>query len=737
MTKKKITQDFINIPKETIEEKGIADVIETDMHTYAKKVLEDRTIPHIYDGFKPVHRRILYTMYKSKYINENKTFKSARVVGDTMGKYHPHGDKSIYEALVNLAVPWKNNIPLIHGEGNFGNIDGDMPAAMRYTEVNMSPKLAKFIFDDIDLVPYTPNYDNSTVEPKYLPVKLPFILFNGTRGIAYSISTNIPQYNPNEILNLMIDMIDKEFWHKGYKEPDVLNFVKGPDFATGCEILFDNENKQKEFVAKKEVSCTTKAKLVLHEKEKEIEISNIPPEITSKRIYDTILELYKNYLEIKSSKKTQRGKQDYLILKDIFNESKNDIAKIILMYNKNQDLKKELVKLLELTKRTVIKSENYKLIFMKENKELTQLTLLEYLITFLNFRKMIVTKRLKKEVDKLNKKLHYEKIILKAVMFIDFIQKLLKQSIKNKKTEKQTKKFLIDEISKKLDITKEDAEIIINLSLIRLASINLEAQEKVIKNLEKEIAKIEKILQSDKAIFKIIKEELEEGKKLFGKERKSPILFKEHFAKKTDKIKDNINYYIIITKDYRIYKFPKDINKKVQDEILYQYELTNKDYIGIIDKNGLYYALKIEKIDFNDYFINKYININLEDIKIIFNNKMDITKLYLLFIFKNGYVKLLKLKSLNNKGFKGLQLTKNEIFDLRLLTEEDINEMNLMLETEDRILYFPIKEISVQGISANGMRGINTDKEIINYEISKTNENLELQHRGYKGKIKQ
>lgn len=733
--KKKIEIDFINIPPETLEEKKMDNVIENNMHTYAKKVLEDRAIPHIYDGFKPVHRRILYTMYKSKYINENKTYKSARVVGDCMGKYHPHGDKSIYDALVNLAVSWKNNVPLIHGEGNFGNIDGDMPGAMRYTEVNMSPKLAKFIFDDIDLVPYVPNYDNSTTEPKYLPVKLPFILFNGTRGIAYSISTNIPQYNPKEILDLMIDMIDKEFWNKEYAKENVLKFVKGPDFATGCEVIFDNEEKQKEFLLNKEINCITKAKLILHEKEKEIEITNIPPEITSKKIYDNILELYKNYLEIKSSKKTQKGKQNYLILKDVFNESKNDIAKIILMYNKNQDLKKEQIKLLELTKRTIIKNENYKLIFIKENKEAVQLTLLEYLKTFLNFRKMIVTKRLEKELEKLNKKLHYENIILKAVMFIDFIQKLLKESIKNKKTEIQTKKYLITEISKKLDITKDDAEIIVNLSLVKLASINIEAQEKVIKKLQKEINKIEKILKSDKDIFDIIKKELEEGKELFGYERKSPVLFKDNLRKKTEKIKNNISHYIVITKDYRIYKFPKDINKKIQDEVLYQFELTNKDYIGIIDKNGYYYALKVDKIDFNDYFINKYFNGDNENIKIIFNNKDDLDK-YLLFIFKNGYVKLLKLKSLNNKGFKGLQLTKNDIYDLKLLTEEEINTMNLILETEDRILYFPIKEIPIQGISANGVRGINTTKEIVNYKISKNEENLELQHRGYKGKIK-
>ena len=304
-----------------IVEKNICELTEEYMKKYGKKVIEDRAIPALIDGLKPVQRRVLYSMYENKQISDMKTVKSARVVGNTMGVYHPHGDKAIYDTVVNMVMPWNNIIPLIKGEGNFSNVDGDSPAAMRYTEITVLNKIAKYLFSDLNLSDYKPNYDNKTKEPIYLLPKIPFLLFNGTTGIAFTIKTVVPQYAPEEIIGLMVFLINNKFWkYKNYDfelkyKNKLLEIFKGPDSSTGCTIELSKQDVEN-FLFKKEA----KAKFVeTFKKFQEIKEEKENNTEESKNIFKGLINDVKDTIKEKTSKK-KKTKDEEKEEKDKTNE---------------------------------------------------------------------------------------------------------------------------------------------------------------------------------------------------------------------------------------------------------------------------------------------------------------------------------------------------------------------------------------------------------------------------------
>ena len=732
--------------KRNLITKNIDELIKSYMTIYGKKVIEDRAFPAIIDGLKPVQRRILYSMYRNKNINDTKTVKSARVVGNCMGTLHPHGDRAVYETIINMVIPWKNIIPLIKGEGNFSNVDGDPAAAMRYTEITIPTKIAKYLFDDLDITNYKPNYDNSMQEPLYLYPKVPFLLFNGTLGIGFAIKTNILQYNPEEIINLLLFLIENKFWKYSnnefkelYKE-QLLEIFKGPDSSTGCEIKINNAEKEKFLFDYTGGKATYQCKIELNEKKSQIIIKSLIPETTSKTIYNELLEMYINYLDIKSSRKdlnkTLKGNASYLALKEKpYNLSKNDKVEIILQYNKKVDLKEELIKLLEKSK-TIKKTFNFNNIFIEilneENITPVYLSLYNYLILFLNIRRKVIIKRLKKEIEGITKEIEYKNLLLFTVLNLEEIQKLIKEHINQKNNNIN---LLYQKMQKKFDLNEKEIKTILNFNLLKLANINIEKLKAEIKKLEEEIKIKNEIIKDNSKIYNIIKKELKEFKKDFKEEikRKSKIII-DTFSK-TNTTKEEIKHNVLISsklldnnkKIFYIKKVPIDLSKKINlGNYDYHKVLRNNEFISFITNKGKLYNIKISNLDLIDKNLNNYVNLE-ENEKIIMFLTNDDVKDKLIFVKEDGYIKAISSKdikeytskNINSNGKKLFKNTAINVIEIHNISDYLYKNSYIELITKSNYVNnFQTNEIPIQGLSANGVIGIKLEE---NDKVIKTN----------------
>lgn len=485
----------------TVELRTVENVMEDSYLRYSMSVIIDRALPDVRDGMKPVHRRILYSMNNDGLRSNARHRKSANVVGAVMGKYHPHGDSSIYDAMVRMAQPWSMRYMLINGQGNFGSMDGDPPAAMRYTEAKMA-RLADDLLADIDkdTVPFRDNYDGTTQEPEVLPGKLPNLLLNGQLGIAVGMATNIPPHNLTELMDATIYQID----HDDATLDDLLQFIKGPDFPTGG-IIFGKESLRSAYATGRGgIVVRGVADIVEGAKGRhQIIISEIPFGLNKAGLIEKIADLYKE--------KKISG------IADLRDESARGEVRIVIDLKKDAYPKKLLNQLYKLT--PLQTSFHFNMMALIDGIQPRVLGLQDIISEHIKHRRIVVRRRTEYELRKAKERAH---ILEGLKIALDHIDEVIK-TIRSSETTDEAQVNLIE----RFGLSEIQAKAILAMQLRTLAGLERKKIEDELAELLKTIARLEAILADEKEILKIIKNEFLELKKQFGDERRTKIVPQE------------------------------------------------------------------------------------------------------------------------------------------------------------------------------------------------------------------
>ncbi|HKU19252.1 MAG TPA: DNA gyrase subunit A [Candidatus Saccharimonadales bacterium] len=485
----------------TVERRTVEHVMEDSYLRYSMSVIIDRALPDVRDGMKPVHRRILYSMNSDGLRSSARHRKSANVVGAVMGKYHPHGDAAIYDAMVRMAQPWSLRYMLINGQGNFGSMDGDPPAAMRYTEAKMA-RLADELLADIDkdTVDFRDNYDGTTQEPTVLPGKLPNLLLNGQLGIAVGMATNIPPHNLSELVDATVHQID----HPDATLDDLLQHIKGPDFPTGGIVYGKNSLRAAYAVGRGGVVVRGIAEIVETNKGRhQIVITEIPYGLNKASFIEKIADLYKE--------KKIAG------ISDLRDESARGAVRIVIDLKKDAYPKKLLNQLYKLT--PLQTSFHFNMMALIDGIQPRVLGLQDIITEHIKHRQVVVRRRTEFELRKAKERAH---ILEGLKIALDHIDEVI-NTIRSSETTDEAQVNLM----KRFGLSEIQAKAILAMQLRTLAGLERKKIEDELAELLKTIARLEAILADEKEIFKIIRGELLELKKQYGDERRTRVVASE------------------------------------------------------------------------------------------------------------------------------------------------------------------------------------------------------------------
>ncbi|HMT55783.1 MAG TPA: DNA gyrase subunit A [Candidatus Saccharibacteria bacterium] len=484
-----------------VEQRTVENVMQDSYLRYSMSVIIDRALPDVRDGLKPVHRRILYSMNRSGLRSSARHKKSANVVGEVMGKYHPHGDSSIYDAMVRMAQPWSMRYMLVDGQGNFGSMDGDPPAAMRYTEAKME-RLADEILADIDkeTVDYRDTYDGENKEPTVLPAKLPNLLLNGQLGIAVGMATNIPPHNLGELLDATIHQID----NPEATVDDLLQFVKGPDFPTGG-IVYGKESMRAAYATGRGgIVMRGIAEIVENTKGKQqILISEIPYGLNKASLIEKIADLHKE--------------KKILGIADLRDESARGVVRIVIDLKRDAFPKKLLNQLFKLT--PLQSSFNFNMMALVDGIQPRVLGLQDIIQEHIKHRQVVVRKRTEYELRKAKDRAHILEGLKIALDHIDEVIATIRAS--------ETTEEAQENLMKKFKLSELQAKAILAMQLRTLAGLERKKIEDELAQLMKLITELEAILADEQKILEIIKQEFEELKEAYSDERRTKIVPQE------------------------------------------------------------------------------------------------------------------------------------------------------------------------------------------------------------------
>ena len=551
---------------------------------YSMSVIVGRALPDVRDGLKPVHRRILYSLHELGIFPDKGYRKCARIVGDVLGKYHPHGDSSVYDALVRMAQDFSMRYMLVDGHGNFGSVDGDSPAAMRYTEAKMN-KIAVEMLRDInkDTVEFGPNFDGEEKEPMVLPSRFPNLLVNGSSGIAVGMATNIPPHNLGEVTDGVLAYID----NPEITTKELMNYIKGPDLPTGGVLIGKNSMISAYETGEGKVTCRAKTSIEKLENGRlGIVITEFPYRRNKAKLLQTISEMT-------GDKRHQKALE---AITDIRDESDRTGIRAVIEFKKSVDKEGADKVLKYLYKKTDLQCNiSFNMVALANGKPET-MGLKTIIKHYVNHQKDIVTRRTIKELELAEKRFHIVEGFIKAINILDEVIK----TIRNSKSKKDAGVNLV----KNFDFTEEQANAILELMLYRLTGLEINVFQKEYKELERKIKKYKKILSDEKELLKVVKSELKEITDKYRTERKTEIIEDESEGKiHLDELIVVEDVMITLSRDgfikrvpyknYSRYNFnPDEIEYREGDELKYLIKSNTKESLLIFTNKGNMYQVK-------------------------------------------------------------------------------------------------------------------------------------------------
>ncbi len=686
-----------------IKQNNIVDEIEKSFLDYSMSVIVSRAIPDLRDGLKPVHRRILYSMYDSGYTPDKQYRKCARVVGDVMGKYHPHGDSSIYDAMVRMAQDFSYRYMLVDGHGNFGNMDGDGAAAMRYTEAKLA-KISLELLRDINknTINFEPNFDETEMEPEVLPSRFPNILVNGTMGIAVGMATNIPPHNLGEVIDGCIAYID----NPDITISELMEYVKGPDFPTGAIILGNSGIKKAYETGKGTITIRCKAEIEENAGKHRIIITEIPYGMNTLELKKKIGELVRD--------KIIDGIADY-------HEETNLENGVKIVITLKRDANASVV-LNNLYRHTQLQTTYSITLLMLDNKIPRTLDLKSIISKYVDFQVEVIIRRTQFDLDKAEKRVHILEGYKIALDNIDEVIKVIKES----KADQEAKTKLIE----RFNLSEIQADSILELKLRRLTGLEREKIEDELNNLLTEIQRLRAILADKNLVLNIIKEEMLEIKNKYGDERRTKIDMTAIDFIEDESLIPEENVLLVITNKGYIKRTASDtfkaqnrggvgikgITTNDEDFVEHLINLSTHDFVLFFTNKGKVYRLKGYEIpEFNRQskgipIINLLPIDKSEKINAVIKISKDENYKYLLFATKKGIVKRTLINEFENIRNNGkICITLKDDDELIDVKKTDGANLVLLGNTNGRMVKFNENDIRVMGRTASGVRGINLD----------------------------
>ena len=667
--------------------------------SYSKYIIQDRAIPDVRDGLKPVQRRILFSMYKEHNTYDKPYKKSARAVGDLMGKYHPHGDSSIYEAIVRMSQDWKMKEPFVDMQGNNGSIDGDSAAASRYTEARLSEisnEMLRHI--DKDTVAMAPNYDDTLLEPTVLPSRFPNLLVNGTTGISAGYATNIPPHNLGEVIDATIHRID----NPTCRLDTIMNYIKGPDFPTGAIIEGRDgiknayETGRGKIIIKSKVEIT-KNKIIIHEIPYEVNKALLVRKMDEIRIdkkLDGVLEV-----------RDESDKEGLQIAIDLKKDA--NAENILNYFYKNTELQV---------------SYNFNDVVICGRRPML-MSLLGILDAYIEHQREIVTKRSEFDLRTAKARYHIVEGLIKAISILDEVIKTIRAS--------KNKADAINNLIKEFNFTDRQADAIVTLQLYRLTNTDINSLEEEMKKLTEEMKKLEQILADKQVLDKVIKDELREIKKKYATPRKSEI--REEIAEikiDTTAMIPKEDVMVVVTNEGYIKRTSlrsyaasniEDLTLKENDYIVGLYNMNTLDTLLVFTNLGNYLYIPVHEIpdakwkDAGKHMSN-VINVSPEEVVI---NAMPVydfnKKIYITSFTKKGMVKRTLLEEFKVSRYsKSINMMKLKTGDEVKSVSYSTNPNVLVVTKKGYGLWYKTSEINPVGIKASGVKAINLkDDEVV------------------------
>lgn len=687
---------------EIIQDLSLEDVLGDRFGRYSKYIIQERALPDVRDGLKPVQRRILYAMYSSGNTHDKNFRKSAKTVGDVIGQYHPHGDSSVYEAMVRLSQDWKLRHVLIEMHGNNGSIDNDPPAAMRYTEAKLS-LLAEELLRDInkETVSFIPNYDDTTLEPMVLPSRFPNLLVNGSTGISAGYATDIPPHNLAEVIQATLKYIDN---------PDItvnqlMKYIKGPDFPTGGIIQGVDGIKKAYESGKGRIIVRSKVEEeTLRNGRKQLIITEIPYEVNKS-------SLVKRIDELRADKKV-----DGIV--EVRDETDRTGLRIAIELKK--DVNSESIKNYLYKNSDLQISYNFNMVAISDGRP-KLMGIRQIIDSYLNHQIEVVANRTKFELDNAEKRMHIVEGLIKALSILDKVIELIRSS-KNKRDAKEN-------LIEVYEFTEEQAEAIVMLQLYRLTNTDIVALEGEHKELEALIKQLRHILDNHDALLNVIKEELNEIKKKFKSERLSLIeaeieeikIDKEVMVPSEEVILSMTRHGYIKRTSIRSFNASgvEDIGLKDGDSLLKHQEVNTQDTVLVFTNKGRYLFIPVHKLaDIRwkelGQHVSQIVPIEEDEVVInVFNEKDFNTDAFYVFATQNGMIKKSTVPLFKTTRFnKPLIATKvKENDDLISVMRFEKDQLITVITNKGMSLTYNTSELSDTGLRAAGVKSINLKAE--------------------------
>lgn len=699
---------------EKIYDYSLEEIMETGFGRYSKEVIQERALPDVRDGLKPVQRRILFAMYSSHFTHDKPYRKSAKAVGDIMGNFHPHGDSSIYDALIRMSQPWKMRETFIDIHGNNGSIDGDPPAAMRYTEARLT-KIAETMLNSINknTVEMTYNFDDTELEPTVLPASFPNLLVNGSTGISAGYATNIPTHNLGEIIDATIKRIDSP----NSRLETIMEYLKGPDFPTGGVLEGKAGLIEAYTKGKGKVVLKAKTEIVKTGSKKQIIVHSIPYEVVKE-------QLIRKLNEIRIDKKIEG-------INEIIDESDyENMARIVIDLKKDANAELVLNYLLKNTDLQI--NYNFNMVAIV-NRRPRLVGILEILDAFIAHQKEVVTRRTNFDLLHAKAQYHILEGLKKAISILDEVIRIIRSS--------KNKSDAIDNLTKEYDFTYEQSKAIVELQLYRLTNTDVVALEEEMAKLEKNINIWTQILNNEEALKHVMKTELKIIKKEYNNPRRTEI--KDEITEIKVDIKEmipNEQVIVVITNEGYIkrvslksYKTSSEETAlKPGDYIIGKYLLSTLDTCVLFTNLGNYLYVPVHKILESKWKdLGKHISNTVmikEDEKIVSCLVLkDLDKNIVLFT-KKGNVKQIPLSSLEvtrySKPIVAIKLKDDD----ELINVEMAKDEVLFVTHNGYYLRYDTKEIPVVGPKASGVKGISLKDDLVIYasSIKKNHEYLNI-----------